>query len=47
MIPVDWWTGMGKVNFEKLRGHGNTPEDPLLVEPRKCTSLAALHATHA
>ena len=47
MIPVDWWTGKAKVNLDKLRGHGNSPEDPLLVEPRKCTSRTVLHAIHA
>ena len=47
MIPVNWWTGKVKPNFEKLKGHGKTPEDPVLLEPRKCTFLAALHAIHA
>ncbi|CAL5228368.1 g11487 [Coccomyxa viridis] len=34
VVPVNWWTGKAKLNFEKLKGHGKTSEDPLLVESR-------------
>ncbi len=37
MVPVNWWTGKAKLDFEKLKGHGQTAEDPLLVDFRKCS----------
>ncbi len=43
MVPVNWWTGKAKLNFEKLKGHGKTSEDPLLVESRKCTTMIYHH----
>ena len=38
MVPVNWWTGKAKLDFEKLKGHGQTAEDPLLVDFRKCST---------
>ncbi len=37
MVPVNWWTGKVKPNFEKLKGLGKTPDKPVYSEPRKCT----------
>ena len=47
MVPVNWWTGKVKPNFEKLKGLGKTPDKPVYSEPRKCTMPTALHAYHA
>lgn len=37
MVPVNWWTGKVKPNFEKLKDYGRTAEKPVFMEPRKCT----------
>ena len=47
MVPVSWWTGKAEMNFEKLKGHGRTADDPLTMEPRESASWTILHAMHS
>ena len=39
VVPVDWCTGKAKLDFGKLKGHGQTSEYPVLVNFRECSFI--------